>query len=204
MCNLLQIKSAIGKLEKQKHDLKGESAAIKDFDIKNNASFCRAVRPRLIASNASHYEGPSGRQQLLRDLALLKIAMNGKIPSQDTNDVTEFPRLIAMGRKQSGQLNSNNDAGVTANTAGNQNIQQPTNIPQVAATGHGGLQVPGTPTPYYADYYQRPNLYHYGYPGYQYPYSPDMYYPSADYYHSYHAADNYYEGDYSTSQDTIK
>jgi hypothetical protein len=102
-----QFRSAIRKLESEKSALQNEMSAIKDFHVKNVSSFVRSVKPRLKASNPRKYAfGQQGVQNLNRDIALLRLALNGKIPNLDVDDCVEFPRLIEKGRAQ-----TNTDGG---------------------------------------------------------------------------------------------
>ncbi|XP_070561223.1 uncharacterized protein [Ptychodera flava] len=91
---------AVKKVRDELKQLEAERRNLTAFIEKNSTQFTRVVKPRLEKVYQDKYKGTAGRSRLMRDVRLLKIALNGKLPPVTMEDDVEFPRLLKLGKQK--------------------------------------------------------------------------------------------------------
>ncbi|XP_077990254.1 uncharacterized protein LOC144444633 [Glandiceps talaboti] len=95
------------KLVKDKvRETEAEIQNVKLFITKNQTQFTRVVKPHLHKFYPEKYAGLQGRSKLMKDVCLLKVALDGKLPSPDLNDAVEFLRLLAKGKEKTSEYST--------------------------------------------------------------------------------------------------
>ena len=98
-----EIKTVKDKLKETESELN----SLKIFLEKNHTQFATVLKPRLQKLYPEKYLGPQGRSKLLRDIRLLKVGLDGKLPSPSMNDAVEFPRIIQRAKDSISDHNIN-------------------------------------------------------------------------------------------------
>lgn len=93
---LNSLKHDLRKKRKDIQELESQTKAMEDFSSNNEYHFIKNLTPRLFAVDPSY---KTNKAKLMRDVRLLRSALDGKIPPAQTNDPEQLKILLAKCRK---------------------------------------------------------------------------------------------------------